>query len=197
MDRDAARALFDRAEPTPLAPDGHSPFAATSPFAESDADLYDHVVGKAPQKKRIDWRYVAPIGVAAVCAGAVLFIVNQRDGAAPGKTVASAEIVQPVPAPIQAAQAPAPTDSSIVERETATTSPVRITVRAAPARRAPAPRVVASRPAPSASDASADVSARVPYVPPPSLGAPAEVTITPPPAPAPTPTPQPDPTTPQ
>lgn len=181
LDRDAARALFGNAEPTP--PAGHSPFAAASPFgAGADEDLIARVSGKSARKGP-DWRLAAPVGVAALCAVAVLVVASRRDDARSGKTVAAVDIARPAAAPapiapsidtppIEIAEAAPP--APVVEPSAPT---IRTRVRAEPARRAPPPRAVAR--APSAADAAADVGAREPYVPPPSLGAPAQVTITP------------------
>lgn len=200
LDRDAARALFDSADPMP-ATAGGAPFAASTPFAPVGNDALTARMNGRPVRKGPDWRLIAPVGVAALCAGAVLLVVSQRDDAEPGKTVASTEIARPLPAPTPM-PAPAPNETaavtpppSIVEPPATRPAPVvRTQARSQPARRAPAPRTVAV--APSASDASANVSAREPYVPPPVLGAPAQVTITPA-APPPVTAPQPQPITPQ
>lgn len=199
LDRDAARALFDNAEPMP-ATAGGAPFAASTPFAPVGNDALTARMNGRPVRKGPDWRLIAPVGVAALCAGAVLLAVSQRDDAEPGKTVASTEITRPLPAPtpmpapIETA-AVTPSPLSIVEPPAIRPAPVvRAQVRSEPARRAPAPHTVAV--APSASDASADVSAREPYVPPPVLGAPAQVVITPA-APPPVSAPEPQPLTPQ
>src|SRR3990167_6120396 len=137
LDRDAARALFDQAPAPAVTASGSTPFASVSPFGEPDEDLIARVEGRTHRRTGLDWRLIAPVGVAAA---------------------------RPARAP-------------------------------PPARRAPPPRTMAA--APSVSEASADVSTREPYVPPPSLGAP--VTVTPAPAPvAPPPVvePTPEPTTP-
>jgi hypothetical protein len=201
LDRDAARALFDNAQPMP-ATAGGAPFAAAAPVASAgDEAVRDRMSGRVARKGP-DWRLVAPVGVAALCAGAALLIASQRDPAEPGRTVAAAEITPPAaipapapltPPPVEMAQATPPA-SSIVAPPARTPAPVvRTRARSEPARRAPAPRAVAA--APSATDASADVSTREPYVPPPVLGAPAEVTVTPV-APPPAVTPDPAPLTP-
>ena len=205
LNRDAARALFDNAEPTPATNDAPfaaaSPFAAAAPFGDTSNDTYAPAAAR-PARKGADWRLIAPIGAAAVCAVAVLVIVQTRDTAEPGRTVAASEIVPPMPQAVPLTPAPvetaalAPPASSIVTPPATRPAPVVATrVRAEPARRAPTPRTVAA--APSAADAAADASTRVPYVPPPVLGAPAVVTIAPPaPAPAPVPMPEPQPVTP-
>jgi len=207
LNRDAARALFDNAEPTPAgngAPfAAASPFASVAPFGDGASEPYAAATSR-PARKGADWRLIAPIGVAAVCAVAVLVIAQTRDTAEPGRTVAASEIVPPTPMPQAAPLTPAPVEtaalappaSSIVTPPATRPAPVAAArVRTEPARRAPAPRTVAA--APSAADASSDASTRVPYVPPPALGAPAVVTIAPPaPAPAPVPTPEPQPVTP-
>lgn len=198
LDRDAARALFDSADPMPAA-GGGSAFATTSPFAPADNDASARMSGGA-QRGRIDWRLVAPVGVAALCAGAALLLVTQRDPAEPGRTVAATEATQPLPTPLPApAPLPEPVETAaatpapVIAPPAARPAPV-VRARTAPARRATTePRAVAT--APSAADASSNVSAREPYVPPPSLGAP--VTITPvAPTPAPAPAPMPEPVTP-
>ncbi|MFA7262532.1 MAG: hypothetical protein WC068_05875 [Caulobacter sp.] len=170
LDRDAARALFDNAAPMP-ATAGGAPFAAPAFTMAGDTAGYDRMSGRTARKGP-DWRLIAPVGVAALCAVAVLVVASPRNDAEPGRTVAAADIARPAPTP-------APVSPPIVEPPAPAPAPVvrARAVRAEPARRAPAPRVVAR--APSAADATADVSAREPYVPPPSLGAPAQVTVTP------------------
>lgn len=202
LDRDAARALFDNAPATAATAGGASPFAAASPFGDTDTGFDARTSGRAVRTGP-NWKLIAPVGVAAVCAVAVLVVAQTRDNAVPGKDVAASSPMAPLnppsalPAPVETAQvAPPP---SIVEPSAVTPAPVaRSTVRTAPAaRRTPAPRTVAA--APSASDASSDVSARAPYVPPPVLDAPVVVTPAPAPEPAPAPIivePTPDPTIP-
>ncbi len=200
LDRDAARALFDNAAPMPAGAGGAA-FASASPFAPAANDALTARMSGGSTRKSIDWRLAAPVGVAALCAGAALLIVSQRDPAEPGKTVATTEVTRPLPTPLPAATpSPEPVEtaaaappSSIVAPPAARPAPaVRARVTPAPARRAPPPRTVAA--APSASDASSNVSAREPYVPPPSLGAPVSVI---PAAPPPVMTPDPAPVTPQ
>lgn len=203
LDRDAARALFDNAEPTPVGANT-APFAVTSPFEPIDSSVggpmgdpaaYDRMSGRTA-RKGMDWRLIAPVGVAALCGVAVLVVATQRPDVEPGKTVAASTITRPAPAPLPVAPpietaAVSPPASSIVEPPaTQPTTVVRTRVRTEPARRAAAPRTVAV--APSASDASSNVSAREPYLPPPVLGAPAEVVVVPvAPAPEPVTPPQP------
>ena len=201
LDRDAARALFDQAPAPAVTANGSTPFASVSPFGEPDEDLIARVEGRTHRRKGLDWRLIAPVGVAAACAVAVLVVVQTRDPAEPGKTVAASSPMAPLNPPsalppVETAEIAAPPAASIIEPPAAAPAQVvRTAVRAAPARRAPPPRTMAA--APSVSEASADVSTREPYVPPPSLGAP--VTVTPAPAPvAPPPVvePTPEPTTP-
>jgi WAS/WASL-interacting protein len=201
LDRDAARALFDNAAPMPAGAGGAA-FASASPFAPAANDALTARMSGGSTRKSIDWRLAAPVGVAALCAGAALLIVSQRDPAEPGKTVATTEVTRPLPTPLPAptplpeqveTATAAPPASSIAAPPAARSTPVvRARVTPAPARRAPPPRTVAA--APSASDASSNVSAREPYVPPPSLGAPVSVI---PAAPPPVMTPDPAPVTPQ
>ncbi len=207
LDREAARALFDNAEPMP-ATAGGAPFAAASPFAPASDDAFAPVGNEAlaarmsgrSTRKGPDWRLIAPVGVAALCAGAVLLVATQRNDAQPGKDVAATTVIRTTPMPAPAAPpiesaAVTPPPSSIVEPPAVKPAAVvRTQVRTAPVtRRATAPRTVAA--APSASDASSNVSAREPYVPPPVLGAPAQVTVTPV-APPPVETVEPQPVTP-
>lgn len=197
LDRDAARALFDKAPAPAATAGGSTPFASVSPFGEPDEDLMARVAGKTHRRKGADWRLIAPVGVAAACAVAVLVIVQARDRAEPGKTVAASSPMAPLNPPsalppVETAEVAAPPASSIIEPPAAAPVPVvRAAVRATPARRTPPAQAVAA--APSAPDASSNVSAREPYVPPPSLGAP--VTVTPAPAPV-VVEPAPEPTTP-
>lgn len=220
LDREAARALFANAEPlspsdagpaaaprtatrvaperrtiesdpTPFASDT-SPFAAASPFAPSATEV------RTPVRKGVDWRLVAPLGVAAVCVGAIaLFAMPQvQNNAEEGRTVASTDITAP---PVAPPVTPAP----IAPVETAAVTPAPAMTPASPAptvQRATTPRPAAKRAptrqtaereapaaAPSASDpaSSSYASVTVPAVAPPSLGAP--VTVTPTPAPQPMP----------
>lgn len=187
LDRDAARALFDNAPAPAAAAGGATPFASASPFGEADTGFDARTSGRTA-RKGANWKLIAPVGVAAVCAVAVLVIAQTRDPAEPGRDVAASSVMAPLnppPAlpPVETAEAAAPPAASIVEPAAAPAPVIRATVRTAPARRAPPPRTVAA--APSVSEASSDVSTREPYVPPPSLGAP--VTVTPAPAPAPAP----------
>lgn len=195
LDRDAARALFDNAEPMPVGANA-APFAAASPFAPAgdslgDSAAYDRMSGRTARKGP-DWRLIAPVGVAALCGVAVLVVATQRTDTEPGKTVAASEITRPAPLPariappIETAGLAAPASSIVNPPATRPPPVIRARARPEPARRAPAPRTVAV--APSTADASADVSAREPYVPPPVLGAPAQVIVIPV-APAPTPQP--------
>lgn len=188
LDRDAARALFDNAPAPAATAGGATPFASASPFGEADTGFDARTSGGAA-RKGANWKLIAPVGVAAVCAVAVLVIAQTRDPAEPGRDVAASSVMAPLNPPsalppVETAERAAPPAASIIEPPAAAPAPVvRTTVRAAPARRAPPPRTVAA--APSVSEASSDVSTREPYVPPPSLGAPVTVT----PAPAPTPPP--------
>lgn len=205
LDRDAARALFDNA-PAPVATAGGStPFASVSPFGETDEHMNARLEGRAHRRKGPDWRLIAPVGVAAVCAVAVLVVAQTRDPAEPGKDVAASSPMAPLTPPsalppVETAEVVAPAAASIAPPPAAAPAPVaRTTVRTAPARQAPAPRSIAV--APSATDASSNVSTYERYVPPPapSLGAPVTVTPAPiaPPAPAPiVAEPTPDPTIP-
>ena len=210
LDREAARALFDNAETTTLEPTPVTTArpiyveprttAKTAPVAapvEEESFLAGpsafERMNSPKVRKGPDWRIVAPIGVAAVCAGAVaLFALPQNNQTVEGRTVASSEIA---PAPVTApepvtppadlatadntpapAAAVAPAPAPVVQRAASRPAPVA-------ARRAPARQVAA---APSAEDSATNVSAREPYVPTPTLGAPAAVTLTPTtPAPAP------------
>lgn len=196
LDRDAARALFDNAAPMPVAAGG-----SASPFAPAGNEALTARMSGLSARKGPDWRLVAPVGVAALCAGVVLVVVSQRDDAEPGKTVASSELTRPLPAP---AAMPAPVEMAAVTPQSPKVEPqasrpasaVRAQARTAPARRAPAVGAVVA--APSAPDASANVSAREPYVPPPVLVAPTPVIIIPaPPPPVITLEPEPQPVTPQ
>lgn len=190
LDRDAARALFDNAPAPAAMPSGGSPFASASPFGDADTSFDARTSGRTA-RKGANWKLIAPVGVAAVCAVAVLVIAQTRDPAEPGKDVAASSPMAPLNPPsalppIETAEVATPPATSIVEPSAAAPGPVvRGTVRTAPARRAPAPRTVAA--APSATDASSNVSSYERYVPPPapSLGAP--VTVTPAPTPAPPP----------
>lgn len=203
LDRDAARALFDNA-PAATTAGGATPFASASPFGEADTGFDARTSGRAA-RKGANWKLIAPVGVAAVCAVAVLVIAQTRDPAEPGRDVAASSVMAPLnppPAlpPVETAEVATPPATSIVEPPAAAPAPVvRATVRTAPARRAPPVRTVAA--APSATDASSNVSTYERYVPPPapSLGAPVTVTPAPvaPPAPAPIVVePTPDPTIP-
>lgn len=199
MNRDAARALFDRAPAPAATAGGATPFASVSPFGPPDEDLIARVEGRTHRRNRLDWRLIAPVGVAAVCAVAVLVVAQIRDRAEPGKTVAASGPMAPLNPPsalppVETAEVAAPPAASIIEPPSDVPAPVvRTTVRATPARRAPPARTVAATP--SASEASSNVSTRESYVPPPSLGAP--VTVSPAPvAPPPVARPAPDPTIP-
>jgi len=212
LDREAARALFANAEPTPdtdappmMQP---SPFARTghvervepeaAPFAAAPfAGQAQHQTRSTSARKGVDWRIAAPLGVAAVCVGAIALFALPQNQAQEGREVAAVDIAAPpvappvasTPAPV-VAEAPAP---ALTPEAPAPVVPRVATPRAAaPARRAPT-RTVAEReaaPAPSASDPAnssyASVTAPV-TPPPPSLGAPVTVTPTLAPQPAPTP----------
>lgn len=215
LDREAARALFDNAEttPTPTAAPAAArplyveprPAARVAPEAVDETPFvaagspYERMNGGAKTRKGLDWRIAAPLGAAALCAGAVALIVIPRNDTVDGKTVASSEIVAPpmaqpapVPAPAEMAATdsidtpapaamPAPTPAPTVQRASSRPAPVAV-------RRAPAREVAAA--APSASDSASNVSAREPYLPTPTLGAETPVALTPTtPAPAPTATP--------
>lgn len=213
LDREAARALFANAEPMPSTDD--SPFAPpTSLFGEPDttapaaapraAGAYRATntrideppfAASAPftrdapppsARKGVDWRLVAPLGVAAVCAGAIALFALPRDTAEEGRTVAAADITAPpaaTPLPVtpvepadMAATAPVVSEPApVVERVAAT--------RPAAARRAPA-RQTAEREAPVAPSAtdpasSSYASVTAPAVAAPTLGAPPPVALTP------------------
>lgn len=202
LDRDAARALFDNAPAPAATPGGASPFASASPFGEADTGFDARTSGRTA-RKGANWKLIAPVGVAAVCAGVVLVIAQTRDPAEPGRDVAASSVMAPLNPPsalppVETAEVAAPPAAAIVAPPAAAPAPVvRTAVRTAPARRAPPARTVAA--APSATDASSDVSTYERYVPPPapSLGAP--VTVTPAPTPAPPPIitePTPEPTIP-
>lgn len=194
LDRDAARALFDHASPMPAIAGG-APFASASTFAPAAS----RGVSGTSTRKSLDWRLIAPVGVAALCAVAVLFISSQRDTAEPGKTVASTEITEPEPAPtlpppIEPFQAQsaviAPAASSIVAPPATEPAPaVRTRVRTEPARRAPAPRTIAAAPRVTAPQAAIVVPQ--PYVAPIIPDAPPLIAATPPIV-----TPEPNPVTP-
>lgn len=214
LDREAARALFANAEPMPSTDD--SPFAPPSslfrepepaapaaaapraagayratnsridepPFAASAPFTRDAPPPSA--RKGVDWRLVAPLGVAAVCAGAIALFALPRDTAEEGRTVAAADITAPpaaTPLPVTplepaetAATAPVVSEPApVVERVAAT--------RTAAARRAPA-RQTAEREAPVAPSAtdpasSSYASVTAPAVAAPTLGAPPPVALTP------------------
>ncbi|MFZ5669026.1 MAG: hypothetical protein ACOY4K_06005 [Pseudomonadota bacterium] len=192
LDRDAARALFEKAPPPPaeatpivgqpVAPDGEIPITA------ADAGVYERMTHSHSPRRRLDWRYAAPVAVAAVCAGVAIAVASYRGGSVrPGADVARTEIVAPPTAPQPIAPPPVETAALTPEPvpEPAAPAPAaRAAVRQAPAaRRAPtAPRIAA---APSALESATNVSGRESYVPPPALGTPAQVTLTPPPPPAP------------
>lgn len=197
LDREAARALFDNAETTPpSAP----PIAATPRFASTRTDppAYEPVedapfiagpgvlerTNSPRARKGVDWRIVAPLGVAALCAGAVALFAIPRNDAVDGKTVAATDITAP---PAAEPLSPPPADLATADNTdtvgpAATTAPAPVVKRAATrptpvaVRRAPARQVAA---APSATDSASNVSAREPYVPTPTLGTPATVTLTP------------------
>lgn len=179
LDRDTARALFDNAEPMPAT-------ANDSPFAPQGGG-YDRINSKSA-RKGVDWRFVAPVGVAAVFgAGALLIAGPDRtetgkiDAVAPVAVAARTPVAPP---PIETAEVAPP-----ATLDTTSPAPTLRAAAATPARK-PAPRIVAQRPtAPSAMDEAADVSAREPYVPGPSQ-------IVTPAAPPPVVTPEPDPVTP-
>lgn len=201
LDREAARALFDNAETTPSSA---QPIAATPRFASTRTapPAYEPVedapfiasagvlerTNSPKARKGVDWRIVAPLGVAALCAGAVALFALPQNDAVDGKTVAATDITAP---PVAEPLTPPPADLATAANTPAAVTPApapvveRAASRPAPvaARRAPARQVAA---APSATDSASNVSAREPYVPTPTLGAPAAVTLTPA-APAPTP----------
>lgn len=191
LDRDEARALFDKAPPAPAgAPPIIGETAASEreiPLTGADAGVYERMT-HSHARRRVDWRYVAPVAVAAVCAGIVVAVATYGDrDAEPGATVARTQITPPPIAPQPMTPAPEPVEVAAAAPEPVVeTAPpvVRATVRPVPAaRRTPAPRL--ARTAPSALDSATDASGRESYVPPPALGTPAQVTLTPPPAPAP------------
>ncbi len=172
LDREAARALFGVA-PTPAAAAPGAAYAAAapraaapqaSPFATNSA--FERMNGRT-DRKGVDWRLVAPVGVAVVCIGAiVLFAIPRGDQAIEGKTVAAAEVVAPPLAPT-----PAPMETAAV------TPPAVATPEPAATRRGPARAVAA---APSAAESGVNVSDVAPSAPPPpTLGAPAAVDLTP------------------
>jgi|GEM_PF-4141200 len=215
LDREAARALFANAEPTPSTDD--SPFAppaslfgepetvapttTTAPRASGAYRATNTKIDEPPfaaaapftrdmpppsARKGVDWRLVAPLGVAAVCAGAIALFALPRDAAEEGRTVAAADITAPpaaAPMPVTPAEpmetaaitpAPAATPAPVVERVAAE----RPAVRRAPARQ------VAEREAPVAPSAtdpasSSYASVTAPVVAAPPLGAPPPVALTP------------------
>jgi len=179
LDREAARALFGEA-PAATPVEG-APYAAqtqASPFAGGSAA--GRVNGRR-DRQAIDWRLVAPVGVAVACIAAIaMFAIPRGDQAVEGKTVAATEVVAPPLAP-----APKPMEAAAV------VTPEPVVQRAV--RRAPARTVAA---APNAVDSGVNVSATESAAPPaPTLGAPAAVDLTPvapPPIlqPAPAPEPQ-------
>lgn len=218
LDRETAKALFANAEPMPETPrattrpviderasPAAAPFAPEAPFATTSA--YGQT--RSPKRSGVDWRLVAPLGVAAVCAGAIALVALPRDPAEEGRTVAASDITSPPTTPLPVD--PEPVAATPQAAEDLAPSVPSVTQAATPrqaARSEPAPRRVAERPAPapraaSADDASANVSAVAPMASQaptaPTLGAPATVTLTPAtPAPAPqpvvTPMPEPQPT---
>lgn len=175
LDREAARALFGEA-PAETAVDG-APYTAqtpASPFAGNSAS--GRVTGRR-DRQSIDWRLVAPVGVAMVCiAGIAMFAIPRGDQAVDGNTVAATELVAPpaAPAPMPmetAAVAPLAvvTPEPVIQRAAALPRPAA--VRRAPARTAAAP---------SAAESGVNVSATESAAPPaPTLGAPAAVDLTP------------------
>ena len=173
LDREAARALFG-VDPTPAAATVGAPYAAATPRPAAAADTSPFATNSAFERvnsrtgrKSVDWRLVAPVGVAVVCIGAiVLFAIPRGDQAIEGKTVAAAEVVArplaPTPAPMETA---AVTPPAVAPPEPAAT------------RRGPARAVAA---APSAAESGVNVSDVAPSAPPPpTLGAPAAVDLTP------------------
>lgn len=186
LDREAARALFG-VDPTPAAAAPGAAYAAAtpraaapqpSPFATNSA--FERMNGRT-DRTGIDWRLVAPVGLAVVCIGAIaLFALPRSDQAVEGKTVAAADVVAPplapTPTPMETA---AVTPPAVVTPEPAAAPVVQRAAAPRPAatRRAPARAVAA---APSAGDSAANVSATEPAAPPaPILGAPAAVDLTP------------------
>lgn len=212
LDREAALALFGNAAPMP-ATAGGAPFSSSPPFSPVGNDALTARMSGVSTRKGPDWRLVAPIGIAALCAGAVLVITAQGDNARPGKSVAATPAPRPVamaatarpvePAPIEATPvAPPPL---VVETPAARPAPEIRARSAEPARRASPARRAEVAPTPPA-----DTSVHEPYVPPPApVATPVEPTTppvivapaAPPPIVAPEPTPMaptvtPDPTTP-
>lgn len=186
LDREAARALFG-VDPTPAAAAPGAPYAAAapraaaaqaSPFATNSA--FERMDGRT-DRKGVDWRLVAPVGIAVVCIGAIaLFALPRSDQAVEGKTVAAAEVVAPplapTPTPMETA---AVTPPAVVTPEPAAAPVLQRTAAPRPAvtRRAPARTVAA---APSAAESGVNVSTVAPSAPPPpTLGAPAAVDLTP------------------
>ncbi|MDO9474487.1 MAG: hypothetical protein Q7J28_15670, partial [Caulobacter sp.] len=98
LDREAARALFGEA-PAATPVEG-APYAAqtqASPFAGASAA--GRVSGRK-DRQAIDWRLVAPVGVAVVCIAAIaMFAMPRGNQAVEGQTVAATELVAPPPAP--------------------------------------------------------------------------------------------------
>jgi hypothetical protein len=198
LDREAARALFGEA-PAPAA--SGAPYAAEarpSPFATAGAA--ERPTGRR-SRDGIDWRLVAPVGVAVTCIAAVaIFALPRNDRAVEGATVAATEVVAPPVAP-----APPPVETAAVTppAEVTPTPPAAPTVQRAAAPRPAAVRRAPSRTvavAPSAVQSASNVSAtEAAAPPPPTLGAPAAVDLTPampaapPPFVEPTPTPTPEP----
>jgi hypothetical protein len=156
LDRDAARALFGMDSTSAPAVAGAAPFASTADTFGAEPAPY------VPTQRRLarkgpDWRLIAPVAVALVCAGGVALFALPRDEAQPGRTVASTEIMAPPVAPPIAEPATAPTDAIATPvAETAPTARIeRPVAKPTPARRAPARQVAV---APSAADAGVNAS---------------------------------------
>ncbi|MDP2260766.1 MAG: hypothetical protein Q8J89_13730, partial [Caulobacter sp.] len=113
LDREAARALFGEA-PAATAGDG-TPYAAqaqAAPFASAGAAASGRVSGRKG-RQGVDWRLVAPVGVAVVCIAAIaMFAISRSDQAVEGNTVAATELVAPpaapAPMPMETAAVPPP-----------------------------------------------------------------------------------------
>lgn len=194
LDRETARALFgDAPTPTPAtagtAPAYVASTADASPFGDGPS-VFERMQSRK-SRKGMDWRLAAPVGVAALCIGAVaLFALPRGDEAVEGKTVASAEIAPPPVAPA-APLTPEPAVATPTPEPVVTPTPAPTVQRAATTPRPAARRTTSTRvaAAPSAADAGSNVSAtETSAPPPPSLGDPATVTLQPT-QPAVTPTP--------
>lgn len=171
LDREATRALFGEATAAagaPYATQTATPVTANSAFERMNG------------RKGVDWRLVAPVGVAVVCIGAIaLFALPRGDRAVEGRTVAATELVAPPLAPTSALMESAVVAPPAIVTPQPAATPVaqRAATRPAAVRRTPARTVAA---APSAAETGVNVSATEPAAPPaPTLGAPAVIELRP------------------